>query len=79
MLNESMLNSDGEKYFCADMYLIQANHVAETSVFSGDQLLRHKVILPGGFLDTDLLPGLREVSHEPQDDPPHCQRSLVKK
>lgn len=62
---------------CEDMYLIQADHVAETSVLSGDQLLREKAFLRGGSLDPDLLLGLREVSHEPQDDPPHCQRSLV--
>lgn len=61
---------------CEDIYLIQANHVAETSVLSWNQFLWHEAFLPGVSLGLDLPLRLREVSHEPQDDPPHCQRGL---
>lgn len=60
-----------------NVYLVQAHHVAETSVISGDQVLWKKSILPWGSLDLDLLLRLREIAHEPQNDPPHCQRGLV--
>lgn len=60
------------------IHLIQANHVAEASVLSGHQLLWQKAFLRGGCLGTDLPLWLREISHEPQDDPPHCQRGLVR-
>lgn len=59
-----------------DIYLIQADHVAETSVLSRNQFLWDEAFLPAGSLSLDLLLWLRKVSHEPQDDPPHCQRGL---
>lgn len=40
-------------------------------------VLWEKALLPGVSLDLDLVLWLREVSHEPEDDPPDCQRGLV--
>lgn len=59
---------------CQDVYLIQADHVAEASVLSGDELLRHEALLRRA--SSNLLLGLREVSQKPQDDPPHCHGRL---
>lgn len=59
--------------FFEDIHLIQAHHVAETSVLSGGQVLWKMVVSHGDVADLDLLFRLREISHEPQNDPPQCQ------
>lgn len=68
--------SKSKTLLCEVTYLIQAHHVAESSVVSGEQVLWQKAFLCWGPLSSNLLLWLREISHEPQDDPPHSQGGL---
>lgn len=65
-------------FSCEGPYLIRAHHMAQTSAFSGHQVLRHESFLCRSSLNFGLCLRLREVSHKSQDDPPHGQWSLRK-